>query len=108
MRAGSRIHRIVIERKAKAQDANGEEIETWSPLGRAMAQVFFGRGDERRQAAQEGGSQTATFGVLATGLTRGVGYADRIAFGGADWDITGIAPDTPKRGEIEFTGVRAA
>ena len=108
MRAGARTNRIVFERKAKGQDANGEEIETWSPLGGALAQVFFGRGDERRQAAQEGGIHTATFGVLSTALTRGVGYADRIAFAAAEWDITGIAPDTPKRGEIEFTAARSA
>lgn len=108
MRAGARIHRIVFERKGEAQDHSGEAVEAWSSLYGAMAQVFYGRGDERRQAAQESGSQTATFGVLATTGTRAVGIADRIAYAGAAWDITGIALDTPKRGEIEFTAVRAA
>lgn len=106
--AGKRIHRIVFERAAKGQDANGEEIDTWVEHARALAAVFFGRGDERRQAARETGTQSATFGVPSTALTRSVGYADRIAYQDGAWDITGIAPDTPKRGEIEFTAVRAA
>jgi hypothetical protein len=70
--------------------------------------VFYGRGDERRQAAMEQGSQAATFQVLDNSVTRAMTVSDRIVHGGANWDIVGIAADTPKRGMREFTAVRAA
>ncbi len=54
----------------------------------------------------EQGSQAATFQMLANALTRTVRVTDRIVFQG-NWDITGIAPDTPARGHIEFTAVRS-
>jgi hypothetical protein len=40
-------------------------------------------------------------------MTRSVAVKDRITFDGSTFDIVGIAPDTPKRGSIEFTTVRA-
>jgi hypothetical protein len=55
----------------------------------------------------EQGAQPAVFQVLSNEHTRALTVTARIALDGADWNIVGIAPDTPKRGLIEFTAVRA-
>lgn len=107
MTAGNRDDLITIQRATTAQDDYGEEIETWAELGQEWAAIFWGRGDERRQAAAEQGQQAAQFQCLSNTMTRGVLVKDRITFGGSTFDIVGIAPDTPGRGSIEFTTVRA-
>lgn len=105
--AGRRNQLVTIERATTETDDYGEEIATWGTLSNEWAAVFYGRGDERRQAAMEQGQQAATFQVLENANTRSVGVKDRIIHGASTYDIVGIAPDTPRRGEIEFTGVRA-
>ena len=103
---GRRDQLISLERATTTQNAYGEEVPTWGPLGKEWAAIYWGRGDERRQAAMEQGSQAATFQMLSNALTRSAKVTDRIVFQG-NWDITGIAPDTPARGHIEFTAVRS-
>jgi head-tail adaptor len=105
MTAGRRNTLITIERPTTGQATDGEETTTWAEIASEWAAVFYGRGDERRQAAVEQGQQPATFQVLANEKTTAVGLKDRIQCDGM-WDIVGIAPDTPRQGEIEFTAVR--
>lgn len=107
MTAGRRFDPIVFQRGTPSTDSYGGETMTWATLTSEWAAVFYGRGDERRQAAMEKGAQSATFQVPSHTLTQSVTLKDRITHGGSTWDIVGIAPDTPKRGEIEFTAVRA-
>lgn len=107
MTAGRRDTLIELQGYSASQDEYGEETQTWSALGSAWAAVFYGRGDERRQAAAEQGEQSATFQVLSNAVTRAVSIRNRIVLGSDNWDIVGIAPDTPKRGLIEFTATRA-
>ena len=107
-RIGRRDQLVTLERSTSDQDAYGEEIATWSPIGHEWAAVYFGRGDERRQASMQQGSQPATFGMLSNPVTRGLTTKDRIQHGGAAWDIESISPDTPKLGDIEITAVRSA
>ena len=106
-RIGRRDQLVTLERPTTAQDEYGEERPTWSGIGQEWAAVFYGRGDERRQAAMEQGSQPATFQMLSNDLTRSLTLVDRIVHGGT-WDIEGIAPDMPKPGFIEITAVRSA
>jgi len=108
MRAGKRDKRIVFERSTTTENEYGEEIEAWAPAFERWAQVWMGKGSERREAAMEQGSQAATFAVLADNGTRSTTLKDRIVYDGSVWDIEGIAPDTPTRGEIEFTAVRGS
>lgn len=96
---------ITFERYTATQDGSGEETQTWSQLAARDAKVFFGRGDERRQAAMQQGEQPATFQVLNDEVTRTVTLKDRIVYDGANWDIEGRAVG---RLTIEFTAVRAA
>lgn len=107
--AGKRDRLIRFDRYATTENDHGEPIRSTEPteLGREMAQVIYGRGEERRQAAKEGATKAATFRVLSTSVTRSINVGDVISFEG-DWDIESIAPDTPKRGEIEITTVGVA
>jgi head-tail adaptor len=105
--AGRRDSLVEFQTYTSTQDDYGEETPSWSTAGQEWAAVFYGRGDERRQAAMEQGSQAATFQVLDNAVTRAMTVAGRIVHDGANWDITGKASDTPKRGLIEFTAVRA-
>lgn len=106
-RIGRRDQLVTLERATSSQDAYGEETPAWSTIGQEWAAVWYGKGDERRQAAMEQGSQPATFGFLSNPVTTGLRITDRIQHAGAAWDIEGIAPDTPKRGYVEVVAVRA-
>lgn len=107
MSIGKRDHLVTLKGYTAAQNGYGEEIKTPTTLGQEWAAVFYGRGDERRQAAMEQGKQPATFQMLSNELTRSLTLTNSIEFEG-DWDIEGIAPDMPRRGYIEITAVRRA
>lgn len=103
--AGKRDTRIAFERGVPVEDDHGEEVPAWAEIGERWAAVLWGRGEERREAAREGGAQPATFVVLADSLTRTVLVTDRITGAGGTWNIRGIAPRAGA--EIEFSAVRA-
>lgn len=84
-----------------------ETVENWaSPtlLTTATARVRFGTAQEKREAAQESASQTATFECLRTPALAAVPMTARIVFDGSQWDITERAP--LDRRTIRFTGIR--
>lgn len=105
MTAGSRDTLITLQHATTAQDDYGEQISGWADLGSEWAAVFYGRGDERRQAAMEQGSQAVTFQVLSNETTRAVTVKDRITHDGSIYDVVGIAP--MGRATIEFTAIRS-
>lgn len=107
MSAGNRDTLITFETASVEQDDYGEEVSTWATLGTEWADVNWGRGDERRQAAMEQGSQSATFNVLENSITRAVSVKDRIVLDAQNWDITSSVPGK-RRGERDITAVRAA
>lgn len=90
--AGRLRDRITIERATVTPDAHGEEQETWAPLTGAWAEVNYGRGEERRSAAQQGASLTALFRIRLNPTTRTVSPADRLSFAGGLWDISSAVP----------------
>lgn len=104
--AGKRDKRVVFQRFTVAQDEYGEEIQEWAPFGKPQkVAVFYGRGDERREAAREQGSQTATFNCHASETTKAIKITDRIVMGAENWDVTSIS--LLGRREVEFTAKRA-
>lgn len=106
MVASRRDKLVSIQRADVVTDAFGEEVQTWRELGAEWAAIRFGRGEERRQAAQTQATQSVTFIVLDNGLTRGLTAKDRIVWNNAIWDLAG--PGQPlTRGEIEITGTAA-
>lgn len=109
MTAGRRDHLVTFERLSITEDEYGAPLPGgWAMFAQEWAAIFWGAGSERRQAAMEQGSQAATFQVPSNETTRGLTIKDRITCEAGTFDITGIAPDMPKRGLIEITGVRAA
>lgn len=107
MTAGSKDTLITLERATVTQDDYGEEVPTWASLGQAWAEVNWGRGDERRQAAMEQGQQPATFTVYDNALTRGLQIKDRIIADEQAWDITSTVPGK-KSGDRDITATRSA
>jgi head-tail adaptor len=105
--AGPRRNLVTFQHATVTQDEYGEEVSTWNDLGKEWAAIFWGRGDERRQAAMEQGQQAATFQVADSSMARSVTLKDRIIHGADIFDIVGIAPDLPKPGYREFTATRA-
>ncbi|MAG24952.1 hypothetical protein CMI47_05170 [Candidatus Pacearchaeota archaeon] len=108
MTAGRRDQLVTLERYSATMNEYNEEVDfVWTPLGQEWAAVYYGKGSERRQAAMEQGSQPANFQFLSNAQTRGLTLKDRIEHNGV-WDVVGISPDTPERGLLEVTAVRAA
>lgn len=106
MSAGRRNQLVTLQRYTASQDQYGEEVQqVWANLGTEWVAVFYGRGDERRQAAMEQGSQAATFQMLSNETTRALTIRDRIVLGSDNWDVVSLV--APRRGEIEVTAVRA-
>jgi head-tail adaptor len=96
---------IKVERATVTQDDYGEEIETWAQAFQEFARVFYGRGNERREAAADRSEMPITFSVLANINTRTITARDRIRYDALIWNIEGVAPVT--RGEIEITAIAA-
>lgn len=96
---------ITFERATNVDDDYGGETPTWAPYAQAYAEVLFGTGQERREAAQETGSQAATFKCLWSPTLDGVKLTDRIQFDAGAWDITSRAPIGLNK-ELHFTATR--
>lgn len=107
MRAGGRNRKIVIERATAVDGDFGEPVQTWATYTSPFAEVVFGSGAERRDAAQESASAPATFRVLSTALTDAVTVKDRIVFDGSNWDILGNVPSLALNRHREITARRA-
>lgn len=102
--AGRRDRQVQFLRATVDKEAgSGIETETFEPFARAWAQVFYGSGMERREAAAAGGVQSATFRCLTNSTLREISRRDRILFDGVQWGINAIAQVGPQGHEIEFT-----
>lgn len=97
----------MIEARTTVEDGYGGEQETWAPFAPEYAAVYYGSGSEQREAAQQGGSQAASFEVLSNSKTRAISVTDhRIAFDGGIWNITGV--HDLDNGGRRITAIRAA
>lgn len=106
MRAGQRTELIVFERATVTEDVYGQGVETsWATYASRRARVRFGTAQEKREAAQEGGIQSATFECVRNATLDAVTLKDRISYLNSKWDLTETAPLDRKT--IRFTGTRA-
>jgi head-tail adaptor len=96
---------ITVQRATGTTDDYGGETQTWADVEEAYARVRFGLASEQRQAAQEAGTQAATFEVVPTTALLAVTLKDRIAFEGSFWDIQEVAP--LDRQTLRFTATRS-
>jgi head-tail adaptor len=102
--ASQRTELIVFERATVTQNEYNEDEETWAEYVQRRARVRFGTAQEKREAAQEGGVQSATFECIRSAELDDVTLKDRISYLGSSWDITEVAPLDRKT--IRFTGTR--
>ncbi len=107
MDAGERNELISFERGTATLDEHGGETLAWAEIATAWTQVRRGKGQERREASQEAGSQSATFVCDWTPTLETVGLKDRVLCRGQAWDITDVALEGSNR-EIQFTAIRSA
>jgi len=96
---------IIVQHATATTDDHGGEELTWTELEKAYARVRFGLADEKRQAAQESASQSATFEVAPTSTLLTVSLKDRIQFDNDNWDIVEVAPLA--RNLLRFTALRS-
>ena len=106
MKAGPRNRKIEIQRATTTTDEYGGEVSAWATYCTEWAGVTFGTGQERRQAAQEQSSLTATFFVLDNAKTRAVKTTDRISFDGGFWDIASNVPSKEFNAGRDISAVR--
>jgi head-tail adaptor len=107
MQAGQRDCVIAFIQAAATVDDYNATVEDWnSPtlIATRNARVRFGTAQEKREAAQEAASQTATFECVRSPVLEAMPLTARINFDGSQWDITERAPLDRKT--IRFTGVR--
>ena len=105
--AGVRDRKIVFQRFTSTRDGLNAVVKTWATYATEWAAVSYGTGAERREAAQEKGSQAATFWVPRNTLTAALTLKDRISFDGMLWDIVSKVP-THDNSEIEITAVASS
>lgn len=104
MSATQRTELIVIQRATPTEDEHGGQTLVWATYATRRARVRFGTAQEKREAAQEGGVQSATFECVRSSTLDTVTLKDRIVYDGSNWDIVERAPfDTAA---IRFTGTR--
>lgn len=102
--ASQRTEAIFFHRGTPSEDEYGEQIMAWNELYQRRARVRYGTAQEKREAAQEGGVQSATFECVRSAELDGITLKDRIYFDGSDWDIVERAPLDRKT--IRFTATR--
>jgi head-tail adaptor len=102
--ASQRTELIVFERATPTEDESGGETLTWSTYAMRRSYVRFGTAQEKREAAQEGGSQAATFECETSATLKAVTLKDRISYLNSYWDLSEIAPLDTKT--IRFTATR--
>lgn len=103
--AGKRDRKVTFYPRAVVSDGLGVERETDGAPIVAWAYVRFGTGTERREAAQAGSQQTATFRVLSSARLRQADERWEIEYLGARWGIASIVPVGVGE-DIEFTATK--
>lgn len=106
--AGARDRLIEFQRPTYVRNELNENVEGVPEIiARAWARIRFGTGQERREAAQERASMTATFECLWTPILATVVETDRIVAFDKDWDVISAAPIGVNR-ELHFTAVSSS
>lgn len=106
--AGERDRLIEFQRLITDEDDLGQQSNPEPErIVRAWAKVLFGSGQERREAAQERASQSATFLCNWTPALAEVTQEHRISALNRIWDITSIAP-IGVNDELHFTAVTSS
>lgn len=97
---------VIFKQVTTVENDYGEQIPGGSTtLAEAWARVRFGTAQEKREAAQEAGVQSASFEVVPTAAMLAVPLTATIEFDGSEWDLTEKAD--LERNLMRFTATRA-
>jgi hypothetical protein len=108
MKAGPRDKLVGIWRAGPAfNDGYTMQPGALAEVGTTYAEVRFGTGQERREAAQESAVIAATFVMDANEFTRSIAVTDTLRFQDGDWDISSSIPGRD-RSEWQVTATRSA
>lgn len=114
--ARRRRYLVQFQVKVPVEDDYGDDGDLWTPLCDEYVDITFGTGQERRAAAQDVASQSATFFALANGDTVRLTTSDRILYPldplnidkSPVWDITSIVPSKQAGKGFDITAVSRA
>lgn len=102
---GQRHCLIVIQRQgAETDDGYTKQPGEWTEYARAWSRVRYGTSAERREAAQERASRTATFECDWSPALEAVKSTDRLIAFDTGWDISDAATMGNNR-EVHITAV---
>lgn len=102
---GKRPHLVVIQRRgAETDDGYTKQPGAWDHYVTAWARVRYGTAAERREAAQEAASRTATFEFDWTPDLQAVTSSERLVIFDTAWDISDAAVIGINR-EVHITAV---
>lgn len=99
MKATKRPFKIIVQRQGPPTDDGYNTVPgTYANYTTQYAAIFWGSGREQREAAQEVGSQAASFEVVSDTKTRTISVTDRLCYPVADddpanwpvWDIQAV------------------
>lgn len=116
MKAGARKWKIIVQRSGAPVDDGYTTLPgAWGTWTTQRAAIFYGTGKEQREAAQESGSQAASFEVPSNSKTRAISVTDRLCYPVSDadpanwpvWDITAVN-DLGFNEGVRITATRAA
>jgi head-tail adaptor len=102
--ASRRTELVTFQRATLAENEYGEQVPTWADHATRRVSVRFGTAQEKRDAAQEGGIQSASFEAVRSSELDAITLKDRISYDGSEWDIVERAPLSRKT--IRFTATR--
>jgi head-tail adaptor len=106
---GLRDTLITIQRGTPSTDDYGGDTMSWATLTTAYARIRYGSGQERREAAQERATQSATFECDWNPTLDGTQLNDRLfvnEYPTEFWDIVNKAP--LGKVEIHFAAIRSS
>lgn len=102
---GQRPHLVVIQRRGvDTDDGYTKQPGAWAHYANAWARIRYGTAAERREAAQESASRTATFEFDWSPTLKAVTSRDRLVVFDTAWDISDAAVIGINR-EVHITAV---
>lgn len=99
---GARPHLVTIQRATVTLGTLGGETRSWSTHATGWARVRYGTGQERREAAQENASVSATFEFDWNPTLAAVKTLDRLSVFDTVWDIASVVTIGGRR-EVHMT-----
>jgi SPP1 family predicted phage head-tail adaptor len=102
MRAGPLDRRITLQRATRAQDATGQEVETWATLAEVWGSKRDVSDSERVAAAEVSAEITTRFQIRWDSSWSDLNPKDRVVYNGRTYDISSVK-EIGRREGLEIT-----